>query len=283
MSAAKKFTKANVWVSLRDEATNVVRQEPCLAGLMRSRILDRRNFGDALAMTLAQRLAANPEGGVDQETLYAVFTAAYAKFPVLVDHAKQDLVAVMDRDPAATEIRTPFLYFKGYHTIAVHRLAHYFWKHKRRDLALYLQSMCSERFAVDIHPNVPFGARIMIDHATGIVIGETAVVGDDVSMLHAVTLGGTGKEGQDRHPKIGNGVLLGAGAKVLGNIMVDDGSRVAAGSVVLKPVPSRKTVAGVPAKVVGNAGCASPGKLMDQVPEIPETPLGQKRPLGAVR
>jgi serine O-acetyltransferase len=158
----------------------------------------------------------------------------------------------------------PLLYFKGFHALVTHRFAHALWQDGRRDFALYLQSQASRIFGIDIHPAARFGVGIMIDHGTGIVVGETSVVGDNVSILQDVTLGGNGKETGDRHPKIGNNVLLAAGAKVLGNIRVGNCSRVAAGSVVLAEVPDNTTVAGVPAKVVGPAGCPEPARTMDQ-------------------
>jgi serine O-acetyltransferase len=179
--------------------------------------------------------------------------------------ARADIVAVRERDPACHRYIDPVLFFKGFQAIMTHRVAHWLWREGRRDLALYLQMRMSEVFTVDIHPGARLGKGIMIDHAHAIVIGETAVVGDDVSMLHAVTLGGTGKEDGDRHPKIGNGVLIGAGAKILGNIKVGACSRIASGSVVLTDVPSCKTVAGVPARVVGDAGCSSPSRSMDHI------------------
>ena len=168
--------------------------------------------------------------------------------------------AVLDRDPACNRLIEPFLYFKGFHAIQAHRLNHWLWHHGERDFALYLQSRSSEVFQTDIHPAAPFGQGIFLDHATGLVVGETAEVGDDVSMLHDVTLGGTGKEAGDRHPKIGKGVVIGAGAKILGNIEVGEHARVAAGSVVLKAVPAHATVAGVPAKVVRIAATDEPAR-----------------------
>ena len=177
---------------------------------------------------------------------------------------RADLGAVYDRDPACTRFLDPLLYFKGFHALVTHRFAHALWKRGRRDFALYLQSQSSRMFGVDIHPAAHFGKGIMLDHATGLVVGETASVGDNCSFLHAVTLGGSGKEKGDRHPKIGDNVLIGAGAKVLGNIKVGECSRIAAGSVVLSDVPSHVTVAGVPAKIVGSAGCAEPALSMEQ-------------------
>ena len=177
---------------------------------------------------------------------------------------RADLAAVYDRDPACTRYIDPILYFKGFHALVTHRFAHALWRAGRHDFAYYLQSQSSRMFGVDIHPNARFGKGIMLDHATGLVVGETAVVGDNCSFLHAVTLGGSGKETGDRHPKIGNNVMIGAGAKVLGNINVGNCSRIAAGSVVLQDVPNNTTVAGVPARVVGSAGCSEPARAMEQ-------------------
>ena len=176
-----------------------------------------------------------------------------------------DIQAYYDRDPACDRFIMPVLYFKGFHAIQTHRLAHWLWNQGRKDFALYLQSRSSSVFQTDINPAARIGKGIFIDHATGLVVGETAVIEDDVSILHGVTLGGTGKAGGDRHPKIRYGVLIGAGAKILGNIEIGYCSRIAAGSVVLKAVPPKTTVAGVPAKVVGEAGCSEPSRIMDQV------------------
>jgi serine O-acetyltransferase len=178
---------------------------------------------------------------------------------------RADLAAVYDRDPACGRYMEPLLYFKGFHALAVHRFAHALWTLGRRDFALYLQSQSSKMFSVDINPATRIGNGIMIDHGHGIVIGETATIGDNVSILQGVTLGGTGKETGDRHPKVSDNVLIGAGAKVLGNIRIGECSRVAAGSVVLKDVPPNSTVAGVPAKIVGPAGCPEPARSMDQL------------------
>ena len=187
----------------------------------------------------------------------------------LVDAARADLVAVFERDPACHRLLQPILYFKGYQAMQAYRVGHWLWETGQKDLAYFFQMRVSEIFGIDIHPAAKIGKGIMIDHAHSIVIGETAVVGDNVSMLHSVTLGGTGKEEEDRHPKIEDGVLIGAGAKVLGNIRVGHCSRIAAGSVVLADVPPCKTVAGIPAKIVGEAGCDQPSVSMDQTfPEM---------------
>jgi serine O-acetyltransferase len=200
-----------------------------------------------------------------EQILREIADEAYSEDPWLGEAARADLVATYERDPVCHRFVQPLLFFKGYQAVQAYRVAHRLWDTGRRDLAYFVQMRSSEVYGVDIHPGARMGKGIMIDHAHSIVIGETAVVGDNVSMLHSVTLGGTGKEEEDRHPKIGDGVLIGAGAKVLGNIRVGCCSRIAAGSVVLNDVPEKTTVAGVPAKVVGEAGCAQPAITMDQI------------------
>ena len=199
------------------------------------------------------------------QTIAEIAQAAYAADAAITQDARADLVATYDRDPACHRFVQPLLYFKGYQAIQAYRLGRALWVEGRHDLAYFVQMRVSEVFGVDIHPAAKIGKGIMIDHAHSIVIGETAVVGDNVSMLHSVTLGGTGKEEENRHPKIGNGVMIGAGAKVLGNIQIGHCSRIAAGSVVLEEVPPMKTVAGVPARIVGEAGCSQPSVTMHQL------------------
>lgn len=251
-----------VWEAVRASAQQIVDSEPALANMALSNILNHTRFEDALAHRLALRLG---DEDVSADMIRQAFEETLRDAPHIGEAARTDLVATMERDPACDRAVEPLLYFKGYQAIQTHRFAHAMLNAGRRDFALYLQSRSSQVFQVDINPAVKMGKGIMLDHGTGLVIGETAVVGDNVSMLQNVTLGGTGKSDQDRHPKIGNGVLIGAGAKVLGNIRVGDCSRVGAGSVVLKEVPPRVTVAGVPAKVIGEAGCAQPALVMDQV------------------
>jgi serine O-acetyltransferase len=197
-------------------------------------------------------------------TLREVIREAFAASPEIREAIRRDLSAVLERDPAARGVAQPFLHYKGYHALQSQRVAHWLWNEGRQPLAFYLQNRISEVFAVDIHPAARIGKGILIDHGTSVVIGETAVVGDDVSMLHEVTLGGTGKESGDRHPKVGNGVMIGAGAKILGNVRIGNGSKVAAGSVVLDEVPPHATVAGVPARVVGKPQTEEPALSMDQ-------------------
>ncbi len=251
-----------VWSRIRFEAEEVTRNEPLMASMVHSGILYHKSLESVLSFRLARKLASQE---MPELILREILDEAYAADPGLVEAARADIIAVFERDPACHRLIQPLLFFKGFQAVQAHRLAHYLWMLDRKDLAYFVQMRTSEGFGVDIHPGARIGHGLMIDHAHSIVIGETAVVGNNVSMLHSVTLGGTGKEHDDRHPKIGDGVLIGAGAAVLGNIRVGNCSRVASGSVVLEEVPPCKTVAGVPAKIVGEAGCSEPAKSMDQL------------------
>lgn len=202
---------------------------------------------------------------VAADLLRQTFVAMFKAWPEWSQMLRVDIQAVYDRDPACNRFLDPLLYMKGFHAIQTHRLAHWLWQEGRKDFAYYLQSRSSSLFQTDIHPAAELGSGIFLDHATGLVVGETAKIADNVSILHEVTLGGTGKAGGDRHPKIGYGVLIGAGAKILGNITVGKCSKIASGSVVLKSVPDNVTVAGVPARIVGESGCAEPSRAMDQL------------------
>src|SRR5476651_519238 len=251
-----------VWSKIREAAQAAAAAEPVLPGTLHATILSQSRFEGALSYHLA-RLAGTTE--VPAALIRQIFDEAFTADPGIGLAARADLMAVADRDPACTSLLDPLLWFKGYQALQTYRVSHWLWTQGRKDLAHYLQSRSSSLFALDIHPGAVIGKGLFLDHGTGIVIGETAVVEDGVSMLHGVTLGGTGKEIGDRHPKIRRGVLLGAGAKVLGNIEVGHCSRVAAGSVVLAAVPNNKTVAGVPARIVGEAGCAEPARSMNQI------------------
>jgi serine O-acetyltransferase len=251
-----------VWAHVRGEAEQVVRGEPELAAFIYASVLNHESLEDAVCHRLAQRL---DHDDVNSSLLFQTYREVLHGDPDLSLSIRADLAAVLDRDPACNRVIEPVLYFKGFHAIQNHRFAHRLWHLGRRNFALYLQSRASAVFGVDIHPAAQLGRGLMFDHATGIVIGETAVIGDNSSLLHGVTLGGSGKETGDRHPKIGSGVLIGAGAKILGNITVGNCSRIAAGSVVLKDVPEKTTVAGIPARVVGEAGCSQPSRTMDQL------------------
>ena len=249
-----------VWHQIREEAEALAEAEPFMASIAHSVVLHHETLESALSYRIAQKLSS-PE--MSPLLLREMADRAYVSDSGMGAASRADVIAVYDRDPACNRMLQPLLYFKGFLALQAYRVAHQLWTNGQRDLALFLQMRSSEVFSIDIHPNARIGRGIMIDHAHSIVIGETAVVGDDVSMLHSVTLGGTGKEGGDRHPKIGAGVLIGAGAKVLGNIKIGDCVRIAAGSVVLQDVPPKKTVAGMPAKIVGEAGCERPSHSMD--------------------
>ncbi|MCE6950326.1 serine O-acetyltransferase [Cereibacter sphaeroides] len=251
-----------VWQRITEEGHAAILAEPLLGGLVHSSLLHHPSMERALAYRFSLKLAS---GEMSEQILREIADEAYASDPELGQMARADMVAVYERDPACHRFIQPILFFKGYQAVQAYRVGHWLWTTGRQDLAYFVQMRVSEAFGVDIHPAARLGRGIMIDHAHSIVIGETAVVGDNVSMLHSVTLGGTGKEDGDRHPKIGNGVMIGAGAKVLGNIHVGHCSRIAAGSVVLHDVPPCTTVAGVPARVVGEAGCAQPAVTMDQL------------------
>ena len=255
-----KLTTDQTWPRMRIEAATAAAQEPALASFLHATVLNHQTFAAALSYRLAEKLST---GEMNAMLWREVCTEAYADDPKIVDSALADILAVYTRDPACSEYVQPFLYFKGFLALQAQRVANWLWKKDRRPLALFLQSRMSELFQVDIHPATTIGKGVFIDHATGVVIGETAVIEDDVSILQNVTLGGTGKEHGDRHPKIRRGALISVGAKVLGNIEVGEGAKVAAGSVVLKDVKPHCTVAGVPAKPVGE--CAKyAGETMDQ-------------------
>lgn len=261
-----------VWNRIRDEAAELAATEPLMASVVHAVILNHQTLEDALSYRIAEKLGSAEMPALLMRELCQI---AFQDRPEIGIAARADIIAVYERDPFCDRYLQPLMYFKGFIALQTHRVAHWLWDDGRRDLAMFIQMRSSELFAIDINPAARIGRGIMIDHAHGLVIGETAVVGDDVSMLHAVTLGGTGKEGGDRHPKIGDGVLIGAGAKVLGNISVGKCSRIAAGSVVLKDIPPYKTVAGVPAKIVGEAGCERPSHTMNHLtgmfaPEDPE-------------
>jgi serine O-acetyltransferase len=253
-----------VWSALHAQAEELARVEPSLASFVHATILTHEKLEDALSYHLARKI-----GGDDVSPMLAreIFEEAMAADPAIGDSVRSDLSAVFERDPACHSYLDAFLFYKGFLALQCYRVAHWLWQNNRQPLALFMQGRISERFAVDIHPAARIGRGIMMDHATGIVIGETAVVEDDVSMLHGVTLGGTGKEKGDRHPKVRQGVLISAGAKILGNIEIGEYSRVGAGSVVLKSVPPGCTVAGVPARVIGCAGSERPSQTMNQLIE----------------
>lgn len=250
-----------LWQKVREEAWRFSASEPILASFFYSTILNHHSLKSALSYQLANRLGSNTMPAI---LIREVIEEAFDNDPEIVNAAMADIIAVQERDPAVDDYSTPLLYLKGFHALQVHRVANWLWKQRRISLALYLQNRSSELFAVDVHPAATIGKGIMFDHATGVVVGETAVIEDNVSILQGVTLGGTGKACGDRHPKIRQGVMIGAGAKVLGNIEIGIGAKIGAGSVVLEAVPAHTTVAGVPAKIVGRPSCDMPSLSMDQ-------------------
>lgn len=251
-----------LWSQIVAEGEQALRSTPQMARFFDQFISDQSSLVAMVIHRVASRLH-HPD--IPVEMIVEAFTDALEKQPEIEDAIRADVVAVYDRDPACDRFIDPILYFKGFHALQTARFAHALWRDGQRDFPFYLQSMASSKFAVDIHPAAQLGSGIMFDHATSIVIGETAVVGDNCSILHGVTLGGTGKQDEDRHPKVGDSVLIGAGAKILGNISIGHCVRIASGSVVLHPVPPNKTVAGVPAKIVGEAGCPEPSLTMNQM------------------
>ena len=249
-----------IWQNVRAEAEKIASSEPALASFVFANVLNHQLLDQAVCHRLAQQLE---QSDVDRGLLRQTFEAVLSDNPQLGNAFRADLSAVYERDPACSRYVEPLLYFKGFHALQTQRLAHLLWRGGRKDLAFFLQSQSSRTFGIDIHPAAQIGCGVFIDHGHAIVVGETAVIGNNVSILHNVTLGGTGKATGDRHPKIGDHVLIGAGAKILGDISIGCGSRVAAGSVVLKDVPPKTTVAGVPAKVIGAVDCKEPELTMD--------------------
>lgn len=255
-----KMTADPVWDRIRDETGKHAQEEAMLASFLHAAILNHDSLECALSYHLAQSLDSRQASSL---MLREVILQAFKADAGIREKVRADLQAVVDRDSACHELYIPFLYFKGFHALQAHRVAHRLWTHGRESMGLFLQNRVSVTFGVDIHPAARMGKGIMLDHATGLVIGETAVVGNNVSILQSVTLGGTGKDEGDRHPKIGDGVLISAGAKILGNISVGEGAKVGAGSVVLEDVPAHTTVAGVPAKIVGRPASDQPALEMD--------------------
>jgi serine O-acetyltransferase len=251
-----------IWERIRADAQAIVETDLAMAGFVVEAVLEHHSLEEAVIARVASRL---DHAALRADVIVRAVAQAVEKDRELGTAFRADLMAVLDRDPACTRLIEPLLYFKGFHALQTYRLAHALWHEGRKDFSLYLQSRSSAVFQTDIHPAARIGKGVFLDHATGLVVGSTAVIEDNVSILQGVTLGGTGNETGDRHPKIRQGVLLGAGAKILGNIEVGQCARVAAGSVVLAPVPRNMTVAGVPARVVGEAGCAEPARSMDQI------------------
>ena len=250
----------SIWLSIREETEQTVSKEPLLTSFLHSTILNHQSLECALSFHLAHKLDSPTASAL---LLSEVFEQALKADADIGKAIRCDLRAVMERDSACHTYSIPFLYFKGFHALQAYRVGHWLWQQGREELALFLQNCVSTKFGVDIHPAARIGHSVLVDHGTGVVIGETAIVGNNVSILQSVTLGGTGKEEGDRHPKIGDGVLISAGAKILGNIRVGNGAKVGAGSVVLQDVPAHTTVVGVPAKEIGHPTSDQPALEMN--------------------
>jgi len=251
----------SLWQAMRQEVHARAEFEPIMSTFFHATVLNHDTIEGALSFLLASKLDSPV---VSSMAIREIIEDAYAAEPSLIHAAEIDIKATRMRDPACNSYSTPFLFYKGFHALQTHRIAHWLWGQSRHSLAFYFQNQMSAIFGVDIHPAAKIGCGIMFDHATGLVIGETAVIEDDVSILHGVTLGGTGKDSGDRHPKIRHGVLIGANASIIGNIEVGEGAKVGAGSVVMEDVPAHTTVAGVPAVIVGKPKGDSPADDVDQ-------------------
>ena len=261
-SKTQKLSIDPIWDNIRNEATDASSKDPMISSFMYSAILGQKSLEDVLSLQLSKLLKTI---SIEDRVIKELFDEFYSTDAQIQQVIRADIAAVFDRDPACHRYLEPVIYFKGFHALQTHRLANWLWNNNRIEFAYYLQSVSSRIFSVDIHPAAKFGRGIFIDHATGIVIGETAEVYDNVSMLHDVTLGGTGKKSGDRHPKVKSGVLIGAGTKILGNINIGTSSRIAAGSVVLQDVPDGTTVAGVPARVIAQNDRDYPSQHMEHM------------------
>lgn len=250
-----------IWQALHSEAKSEVANEPLLSSFYHATIISHKTMRGALSYLLAEKLA---DDVVPAVAMREIVELAYQDDSSLINCACADLLAVYTRDAAVNDYCTVLLYLKGFHALQAYRVANHMWNAGRTALARYIQSRMSSVFQVDIHPAASIGRGVMFDHATGIVVGETCVIEDEVSILQSVTLGGTGKESGDRHPKIRAGVLIGAGSKILGNIEVGVGAKVGANSVVLEDVAAHTTVAGVPARIVACTQSEKPALDMDQ-------------------
>ena len=261
MTHTTPVNEDRIWNMIRSTSAEHAQQEPVLASFLHATILNHDSLEDALSFHLANKLDSPTASAL---LIREIIEEAITESDLISTAVRADIVATYERDSACDCLSTPFLFYKGFHALQAYRVAHWLWTHKRYSLALFLQNHIATAFSIDIHPAASIGKGIMLDHGTGIVIGETAVIEDNVSIMQSVTLGGTGKESGDRHPKIRQGVLIGVGSKILGNIEVGEGAHISSGSVVLNDVPAHKVVAGVPAKVMGDAVAQQPAFDMCQ-------------------
>lgn len=264
-STQQEHAQDPLWLQICAEVRGLILEEPMMADFLNATVVEHSSLESALSAHLGQQIDC---ATIPARVVCNVISEAFSTRDDIRSAMRADLTAVVERDSACESLHLPLLFFKGFHALQLHRVSNWLWGQNRKSLALLMQSRASMKFGVDIHPAATFGKGIMLDHATGLVVGETAVIGNQVSILQSVTLGGTGKEHGDRHPKIGDGVLISAGAKILGNIKVGEGAKVGAGSVVLRDVPAHTTVAGVPARVVGRPDSELPALNMNH--EIPD-------------
>lgn len=258
---AELRTAGSLWQAIRHEVGLRADFEPIMATFFQATVLNHDTMEGSLSFLLASKLDSSV---VSSMAIREIIQEAMAGEPAILRAAEIDIKAIRHRDPACNSYSTPYLFYKGFHALQIHRVSHWLWQQERHSLAFFLQNQLSTMFGVDIHPAATIGCGIMFDHATGLVIGETAVIEDDVSILHGVTLGGTGKDQGDRHPKVRRGVMIGANASIIGNIEIGEGAKVGAGSVVMKDVPCHTTVVGVPAEVIGRPDCDCPANTMNQ-------------------
>jgi serine O-acetyltransferase len=254
-----------LWLLIIKEVNICIVEEPLLSAYLQSAILNHKSLEDSICWILAEQLKSD---ALSADALRLLIIEAFSSDDIMRKNIRMDLAAYIERDPACGQYYLPLLYFKGFHALQIHRVGSWLWKTKRRHTALFLQNKASEIFSVDIHPGAKIGGGVMVDHATGLVVGETTVIDDNVSLLHAVTLGGTGVGSENRHPKVRTGVMIAAGAKILGNIEIGAEAKVGAGSLVLDSVPPHTTVAGVPSKIVGHPDEDEPSREMNQAIDI---------------
>lgn len=258
----QKIYGQELWENICLEVEQQAIDEPILADFLHLTVLRNANLAEVLSLYLSSKLSNQT---LDIRALHEIFLECFRSDEAIIHKVEEDILAYYQRDPACDQYSKPILYYKGFHAIQIHRVNQWLWHNQHQTLALFVHNRVSEVFSIDIHPAARIGKGIMIDHGTGLVIGETAILGNDISLLHGVTLGGSGKETGDRHPKIQDGVMIGANASIIGNITIGQSSRIGAGSVVTRDVPPHVTVIGVPARIIGPTGDNMPSKEMNQM------------------